>query len=27
MKLIRVTPTRMIYFHYNKGIGNALWEA
>ena len=26
MKLIRVTPTKMIYFHYNKGIGNALWE-
>ena len=27
MKLIRVKPTKMIYFHYNKGIGNALWEA
>ena len=27
MKVIRVTPYRMIYFHYNKGIGNALWEA
>jgi len=27
MKVIRVTPSRMIYFHYNKGIGNALWEA
>ena len=27
MKLIRVTPTKMTYFHYNKGIGNALWEA
>ena len=26
MKLIRVTPSRMIYFHYNRGIGNALWE-
>lgn len=26
MKMIRVTPTKMIYFHYNKGIGNALWE-
>jgi nitroimidazol reductase NimA-like FMN-containing flavoprotein (pyridoxamine 5'-phosphate oxidase superfamily) len=25
MKLIRVTPSRMVYFHYNKGIGNALW--
>ena len=27
MKLIRVTPLRMVYFHYNKGIGNAVWEA
>jgi len=27
MKLIRVTPTHIVYFHYNKGIGNALWEA
>ena len=27
MKLIRVTPLKMIYFHYNRGIGNALWEA
>ena len=27
MKLIRVTPKRMVYFHYNKGIGNAIWEA
>lgn len=27
MKLIRVTPIKMTYFHYNKGIGNALWEA
>ncbi len=27
MRLIRVTPKRMVYFHYNKGIGNALWEA
>ncbi len=26
MKIIRVTPAKMIYFHYNKGIGNALWE-
>lgn len=27
MKLIRVTPIKIVYFHYNKGIGNALWEA
>ena len=27
MRLIRVTPTKVVYFHYNKGIGNALWEA
>jgi len=27
MKMIRVTPARMIYFHYNKGIGNEPWEA
>lgn len=27
MRLIRVTPTRIVYFHYNKGIGNAVWEA
>ncbi len=27
MKLIRVTPKQIVYFHYNKGIGNALWEA
>ena len=27
MRLIRVTPQRMVYFHYNKGIGNAIWEA
>ena len=27
MRMIRVTPKRIIYFHYNKGIGNALWEA
>jgi hypothetical protein len=27
LRLIRVTPTKMIYFHYNKGIGNAIWEA
>ncbi len=27
MRLIRVTPKRMVYFHYNKGIGNEVWEA
>jgi len=27
MRLIRITPTKMVYFHYNKGIGNAVWEA
>ena len=27
MKLIRVTPSKIIYFHYNRGIGNALWQA
>ncbi|MEE8382762.1 MAG: pyridoxamine 5'-phosphate oxidase family protein, partial [Thermodesulfobacteriota bacterium] len=27
MRLIRVTPTKMVYHHFNKGIGNTLWEA
>lgn len=27
MRLIRVSPTKMVYHHFNKGIGNALWEA
>ena len=27
MKLICVIPKQIVYFHYNKGIGNALWEA
>jgi hypothetical protein len=27
MKLIRIKPSKMVYFHYNKGIGNAIWEA
>ena len=27
MRIIRVTPTRMVYYHYNKGIANARWEA
>lgn len=27
MRIIRVTPVRMVYYHYNKGIANAQWEA
>jgi len=27
LHLIRVIPDKMVYHHYNKGIGNALWEA
>ena len=27
MRLIRVTPTKMVYHHFNKGIGNVHWEA
>ena len=27
MRVIRVTPTQMLYYHYNRGIANALWEA
>jgi hypothetical protein len=27
MRLIRVSPTKMVYHHYNKGIGNAIWDA
>ncbi len=27
LHLIRIIPDRMVYHHYNKGIGNALWEA
>ena len=27
MRLIRVEPTKMVYHHYNKGYGNAIWEA
>ena len=27
MRIIRITPTRMVYYHYNKGIANAQWEA
>jgi len=27
MRLIRVNPTKMVYHHYNKGYGNAIWEA
>lgn len=26
IRLIRVTPTKMTYFHHNKGIANAHWE-
>lgn len=27
MRLIRVTPTKITYYHYNKGIAYAKWEA
>ena len=27
MKMIRVTPTKMVYCHNSKGISNAHWEA
>jgi nitroimidazol reductase NimA-like FMN-containing flavoprotein (pyridoxamine 5'-phosphate oxidase superfamily) len=27
MRLIRVTPTKMVYFHNKKGIANAHWKA
>ena len=27
MRIIRVTPAKMVYYHYNKGIANACWEA
>ena len=27
MRLIRVNPFKMVYHHFNKGIGNARWEA
>jgi len=27
MRIIRITPTKMVYYHYNKGIANAQWEA
>ena len=27
MRIIRVTPTKMVYYHNNKGISNAHWEA
>jgi nitroimidazol reductase NimA-like FMN-containing flavoprotein (pyridoxamine 5'-phosphate oxidase superfamily) len=26
MRIIRITPTKMVYYHYNKGIANACWE-
>ena len=27
MRIIRITPAKMVYYHYNRGIANALWEA
>jgi hypothetical protein len=27
VRVIRVTPLRMVYFHYMKGIAHACWEA
>lgn len=27
MRIIRVRPSKMVYYHYNKGIANARWEA
>jgi hypothetical protein len=27
MRIIRITPANMVYYHYNKGIANAQWEA
>jgi nitroimidazol reductase NimA-like FMN-containing flavoprotein (pyridoxamine 5'-phosphate oxidase superfamily) len=27
MRVIRVTPYKMVYYHYNQGIANASWEA
>jgi len=27
MRIIRVTPTKMVYYHNNKGISNVHWEA
>jgi hypothetical protein len=26
LRMIRVTPTKMVYHHNNKGIKNAHWE-
>ena len=26
MRIIRITPNKMVYYHYNKGIANACWE-
>ena len=25
MRIIRITPTKMVYYHYNKGIANGQW--
>ena len=27
MRIIRVSPIKLVYYHYNKGIANARWEA
>jgi hypothetical protein len=27
LRMIRVTPAKMVYTHNNKGIANAKWEA
>ena len=27
MRIIRISPNKMVYYHYNKGIANACWEA
>lgn len=27
MRIIRITPANMVYYHYNKGIANVQWEA
>ena len=26
MRIIRISPNKMVYYHYNKGIANACWE-
>ncbi len=27
MRVIRIIPVKMIYFHYNRGVAHAVWEA